>query len=618
MKKLYFSFICLLFVSFYVAQQHKVSLQPCLKPFYHGVASGDPMSDRVIIWTRVTPDTNQINQTIVVNWRVATDTGMISIVQSGAVLTDSSADFTVKVDVTTLLPNKFYYYEFQTASYLSPRGRTKTNPISNADSLRFALVSCANYEAGWFNVYASLLQRSDFDAVLALGDYIYEYNTGGYSPNAAVNRQWSPANEIVSIADYRMRYSTYRLDDDLQRLHQQFPFIIVYDDHEFTNDAWMNGAQNHTPGTEGPWSARKAIASKAFFEWQPIRVTNTSNPTQIYRSINYGSLIEFMMLDTRVAGRDLQAGTTGATVTSPTRQLLGTTQYSWLASKLSASTAQWKILGQQVMMAPLKVLGNAVNGDQWDGYPAERDRIYNHVLTNNISNLVVLTGDIHSSWANDLPTASYNGSTGGGSAGVEFVTPSVTSPGLTLPGGAAVIQAGNSHIKYVDLTAHGYLIMDVNQARTQADWFNVTTLDTKSSNFTYEKSFFVNTSQRFLKTIAAACVPRQSVYGIKAPLCPRSLTSTSLFETNYKPVILSAFPNPVNTYLTIQLHQVVEGALNFEIYDLTGKLVKSQLQKDAQIGVAKYYVVTEDIATGVYLLKINTSGYSQTLKFIKN
>jgi alkaline phosphatase D len=204
-------------------------------------------------------------------------------------------------------------------------------------------------------VYASLLQREDFDAVLALGDYIYEYNTGGYSPNSNVNRQWSPANEILSVADYRMRYSSYRLDVDLQRLHQQFPFIIVYDDHELANDAWMNGAQNHQPN-EGLWSHRKAMALKAFFEWQPIRQTSQSNPNQIYRTFSYGNLIDLMMLDTRVEGRDLQAGTSGATVTSNTRQLLGTTQYSWLTNKLSTSTAQWKILGQQVMMAPLHKL----------------------------------------------------------------------------------------------------------------------------------------------------------------------------------------------------------------------------------------------------------------------
>ncbi len=620
MKKLLFSLAYLLIVSVSFSQPlHKVSLQPCLKPFYHGVASGDPMSDKVIIWTRVTPDSVQINQSIVVNWKVATDTGMTNIVKSGSLLTDSSADFTIKVDVTGLNANTFYFYEFQTGTHLSPRGRTKTNPLNGADSLRFALVSCANFEAGFFNVYGSLLQRSDFDAVLALGDYIYEYNTGGYSPNTTANRQWSPANEIVSVADYRMRYSSYKLDDDLQRLHQQFPFIIVYDDHEFANDAWTNGAENHQPA-EGLWSARKAMAQKAFFEWLPIRQTSTANPYQIYRNIKYGNLLELIMLDTRIENRDLQSGTSGATVNATSRQLLGTTQYSWLTNKLSTSNCQWKVLGQQVMIAPLKVFGIGFNGDQWDGYPAERDRVFSYVLNNNISNMVVITGDIHSSWANDLPTASYNGSTGAGSAGVEFVTPSVTSPGISIPLGATAIQAANSHIKYCDLSNHGYVIMDINQIRTQADWFNVSTIDSRSTGFSYAKSFYVNHLQRFLKPATSATIPRSSVFYTKAPLCPRIpvVNTTSNFDVNYKPVILSAYPNPVNSYLTIQLQQFTEGALVFDIYDANGHVVKTDEYKDATEGVAKYYINVEEISSGAYLLKINAGGYIQTLKFIKN
>jgi alkaline phosphatase D len=599
------------------AQTHKISLQPCLKPFYHGVASGDPMADKVIIWTRVTPDTALIGQPIVVIWRMATDTGMTNIVQSGTAVTDSSADFTVKVDVTSLQANKFYYYEFQTGTFLSPRGRTRTNPSAAADSLRFALVSCANFESGWFNVYAALLARQDFDAVLSLGDYIYEYETGGYDPNAAVNRQWSPANEIVSVNDYRMRYSSYKLDLDLQRLHQQFPFICVYDDHEFTNDAWMNGAQNHQPA-EGLWSVRKSMAQKAMFEWLPIRVTNMANPFQIYREIKYGNLVDLLMLDTRVEGRDLQAGTSGATVTSPTRQLLGATQASWLTSKLSASTAQWKVLGQQVMMAPLKIGGFAVNGDQWDGYPAQRNAIYNHVLTNNISNMIVITGDIHTSWANDLPTASYNGSTGAGSAGVEFVTPSVTSPGITLPGGVAVIQLANSHIKYVDLSKHGYVIMDINQTRTQADWFYVPTLNSQSNAYNYGKSYAVNNLQRHLIFKPTASVPRPSVFSALAPLCPRTnIVTTGVTTYDNKPIVLSVYPNPANDFLSIQLFQSVKGDLKFEIFDMSGKLVTSQESKNSESGVYKHFVNTSVISSGVYILKINAAGHSQTLKFVK-
>ncbi|MEO6305410.1 MAG: alkaline phosphatase D family protein, partial [Bacteroidia bacterium] len=460
-----------------------------------------------------------------------------------------------------------------------------------------------------------LLYRADFDAVLALGDYIYEYNSGGYSPNSIVNRQWTPSNEILSIADYRMRYSCYRLDLDLQRLHQQFPFIIVYDDHEFANDAWMNGAQNHQ-ATEGPWNARKQNAKKAFFEWLPIRTTGTIDPYQIYRTIKYGNLVDLIMLDTRVEGRDLQAGTSGATVTSSTRQLLGTTQFNWWKNKMDSSTAQWKVLGQQIMMAPLQVFGNGFNGDQWDGYPAERNRIYNHVLTNNISNMVVITGDIHSSWANDLPTASYNSSTGGGSAGVEFVTPSVTSPGLSIPLGASAILAANGHIKYANLTAHGYVIMDINQNRTQADWYHLTTIDNPSTSYNYAASFKVNNYQRNLVSVASASQPRSSIFYTLAPICPRPALITSLNDMYKQTIFLSVYPNPSMDYVTIQFSNSANGIVKITASDVTGKIVYDYNELMDQ-GVNKHYINTASFSKGTYFIKIETIGNSETIKFIK-
>lgn len=627
MKKLVLLFIILMNATFaqvkftldeheYTPINHKVSLQPCLKPFYHGVASGDPLSDRVIIWTRVTPDSSQITQTLSVSWQIATDTAMMNVVNSGFAATDSSKDFTIKVDATGLNPNTFYYYEFKLGNYYSPRGRTRTAPTGNIDSLRFALVSCANFEAGWFNVYNSLLQRSDFDAVLCLGDYIYEYETGGYSPNTVVNRQWAPANEILSIADYRMRYSSYKLDDDLQRLHQQFPFIIVYDDHELANDSWKNGAQNHQTA-EGLWSDRKLCAQKAFFEWLPIRKTGTTDPYQIYRNLKYGNLVELMMLDTRITGRDLQAGTTGTVVTDTNRRLIGIPQMTWLKNKLDSSTCQWKVLGQQVMISPVKLFGTAINGDQWDGYPAERDRIYNHVLGKGIQNMVVVTGDIHSSWACDLPTSSYNSSTGAGSAGVEFVTPSVTSPGSSIPGGATALMISNSHIKWVDLSQHGYIIMDVNKTRTQSDWFHIPTLDTKTSSYTHVKSYYVSTSQRFLKSTSVASTARNSIYGIKAPLCPRTATSTDINESLVKPGILSVYPNPSSELITVQFFNLVKGDITFRIVSIEGKEIESTSLKNTDPGVNNYSIKTSALSAGIYFVKIETASGNTAVKFIK-
>jgi alkaline phosphatase D len=493
--------------SFAQILNRQVALEPCLQPFYHGVASGDPMSDRVIIWTRVTPDTTHNGGPILVSWKMSTDTSMQNIVASGSTLTDASKDYTVKVDVAGLQPSKFYFYEFIALGKNSVVGRTRTAPSGDADSVRFAVVSCANYEAGFFNVYKVIKNRNDIDAVICLGDYIYEYETGGYAPNANANRTWEPANEILTLTDYRTRYSTYHLDEDLRKLHQQFPFIVVWDDHESANDSWKDGAQNHQPN-EGSWAIRKSNAKQAFFEWLPIRQTGPQNdPYQIFRNIQYGDLLELIMLDTRLHGRDQQAGTTGSIVNDPNRQLLGTDQFTWLGNRLSNTNARWKILAQQVMMAPLQVGGTAFNGDQWDGYPAERTRVYNHIIQNNINNVVVITGDIHSSWANDLPLPSYNSSTGAGSVGVEFVTPSVTSPGLNIPGGASVIQLANSHVKFCNLNQKGFILLDVNKNRTQADWFFVSTIDQPSSAFTHARSHYVNNNERFLRNTSSVSLP---------------------------------------------------------------------------------------------------------------
>lgn len=321
------------------SQEHVSRLNNCMAPFYHGVASGDPLHDRVIIWTRVTPDSN-FTGNISVNWRVATDTSMINIISNGIVMTDISKDYTVKVDATGLAENTWYYYEFSALGYNSIRGRTRTATQSNVDSLRFAVVSCANYEAGFFNVYKVIKERNDIDAVLALGDYIYEYESGGYSPNPNAGREWFPQTEITTLTDYRTRYSTYYLDEDLMRLHQQYPFIVIWDDHESANDSWKDGAENHTDVSEGMWSNRKSFAKQAFFEWLPIRVTGTTDPYQIYRDISFGNLVEFVMLDTRLHGRDAQDGTTSSTVTDVNRQMLGADQFSWLSNRLSNTNSQ--------------------------------------------------------------------------------------------------------------------------------------------------------------------------------------------------------------------------------------------------------------------------------------
>jgi alkaline phosphatase D len=440
-----------------------------LFPFFHGVASGDPLPDAVVIWTRVTTDATGM---LPVNWRVATDVNMTNVVRSGAFTTGPARDYTVKVDVTGLSPDTWYYYEFEYLGRRSQIGRTRTAPIAGVDNLRFALASCSNYQAGYFNAYAHIANRNDIDGVIHVGDYIYEYETGGYGFEPALGRTHSPDGEIITLSDYRVRHSWYKLDDASRYVHQMYPFIAIYDDHEFANDAWIGGAENHDSG-EGPWETRKSAAFQAWLEWMPVRDPLPSTPTSVYRKLPFGDLLDFFVIDTRIEGRDEQSLSSSS---SPSQSLLGEPQFAWLTNELRQSNAQWKVLVNQVMFSPLTFFGIPANSDQWDGYSFERQRLIDSIKGNNIDNFVVLTGDIHTAWSNNIPAP-------GGNVGVEFVCTSVTSPGLSF-GASSLIQFFNPHVRYVNTEEHGYLLMDFNASRAQGDHVFITTklaIDTSAS-----------------------------------------------------------------------------------------------------------------------------------------
>lgn len=447
-------------------------------PFFHGVASGDPLTDKVMLWTKVTPPTGSTSD-IDVYWQISTDVDFSNIVNFGKISATEASDYTVKVDVCGLQPGTYYYYAFRALDVNSVTGRTKTAPSGNTSRARFGVVSCSSYEHGFFNAYESLSQVNDLDAVLHLGDYIYEYATGGYSSSIATDegRTYEPVNEIITLEDYRIRHSHYKLDNQLQLVHQLHPFITTWDDHESANDAWMNGAQNHSPGSEGPWNIRKANSVQAYLEYLPVRSPDPANNVRVWRDFRYGNLLDLIVLDTRLWGRDEQSL---ANAGSNSRRLLGADQFSWFESRLSDNTTQWKIIPQQVMMAPLEALGIPVNADQWDGYRADRNRFVNYIENNNIRNAAVLTGDIHTAWAMNIPGNSTQ------RAAVEFVTTSVTSPGagfITSGFGGllgflgstleAVVRALNPHIRYNNLTEHGYYVLSVDDTKVQADFYNV-------------------------------------------------------------------------------------------------------------------------------------------------
>jgi alkaline phosphatase D len=373
--------------------------------------------------------------------------------------------------------------------------------------LRMAVVSCSNFPYGFFNAYRHLSQRADLDAVVHLGDYIYEYADGAYGSGASLNRVPFPNREIVSLSDYRLRYAQYRLDPDLQEAHRQHPWIIVWDDHESTNDAWKGGAQNHQPETEGDWETRKAAAIQAWMEWQPVR-ENVYEGGTINRTIRFGDLADLIMLDTRLQGRDQQVTSSSPALLDPTRTMLGREQETWLNRQLSGSKARgtkWRLLGQQTMMGHLLGTdGRPFNTDQWDGYPVTRTQLLNHLASEQIGNAVVLTGDIHSSWANEIAVNPFSPSMAERRA-VEFVCTSVTSPGIDDPAQAAPLEAGllqTPHIKYVNLSRRGYLLLDVDADRAQAEWYHVRTIRMRSPEADFARAFKTDSGTNRLTAVA--------------------------------------------------------------------------------------------------------------------
>ena len=599
MKRYYILFF--LFFTLSASAQTSITPLDCVDHFYHGVASGDPLSDRVIIWTRITPD--DFTAPALVSYKMALDTNMANVVSQGSMLTDNTRDYTVKFDVDGLSPDTYYYFEFEGLGSKSVRGRTKTTPVGSVDSLRFAIVSCANLEAGYFNVYDVISERNDVDAVLMLGDYIYEYEEGGYSQNTSLDRVFDPTHETITLDDYRLRYSVYHMDRALQKLHQNFPWVCVWDDHESANDSYTDGAQNHNTG-EGLWSDRKLDAQQAYFEWLPIR-PKAVNSYEIYRKFEYGDLLDLFMVDTRLQGRNEQ----GVNESDPNRTLLGTDQYQWLTNELSASTAQWKVLGNQVVFAPITVFGIPINNDAWDGYPAERENVLEHVNTNSIENFTVITGDVHTSWAFDLEK-------NGDHVGVEFVTPSVTSPGAPFNGGS-ILMFENQHLKFVELTKHGFIILDMNQQRIQADWFFVDQIDAVNTAYSWEKSFYSNSGDMALSETTSASLPSSKYDVPLAPTCPRAL-GISDDKDQVTVQIIGLYPNPSNGILNVHFASVTDVEHTIAVYDLSGKEVwRAPVSVNPFNSTISVLDLTE-LTVGTYLLELSSeSGTSSKTYFIR-
>jgi alkaline phosphatase D len=434
--------------------------------FAHGVASGDPLSDGIVLWTRVSPaEPGKVE----VLWEMALDADFQESVASGRTTTNEDRDFTVKVDVRKLTQGRDYYYRFMAGGETSPVGRTRLAPAPGdaVERVRLGVVSCSSYAHGWFHGYEKLAAQPDVDLVLHLGDYIYEYGTDEYGSA----RAYEPSHEIVALEDYRMRHAQYRRDPQLQLLTQQLPLVTVWDDHEIANDAWKKGAENHDPETEGRWRKRALAAKRAYFEWLPIR---DNAARRVYRTVPYGNLLDLLMMDTRHAKRAQQIpGVLGPPVVDEpkNRQVLGRKQETWLRKGLMRSDARWKLLGQQVVMSQLRVpLGGqtVVNLDSWDGYPTARQRLFSLIQDEGAENVVVLTGDIHASGAAELHVDPFTDMSS--PLAVELVTPSITSP-FPLPGLDVAVLGANPHLKFAQTGKRGYMLVDVTAERVSAQWY---------------------------------------------------------------------------------------------------------------------------------------------------
>ena len=485
--------------------------------FSHGVASGDPLTDRVILWTRVLPGSGN-DEVLKVNWQVATDENFATVVSQGNTTTQAQQDYTVKVDAAGLQPGRQYYYRFICNAQTSPTGTTRTLPADNVDSINLAVVSCSNYPQGFFHVYNEIAQRP-VDAVLHLGDYIYEYAEGVYADPAIIakGRGVEPSHEIVALEDYRMRYGLYRTDKNLQAVHRAHPFICVWDDHEIADNTWKTGAVNHNPG-EGLFSARRQAAIQAFYEWLPIREPSHGDRDRIYRRFDFGKLASLILLDTRLIGRDeqlthaLDVDTLKTELANPKRSILGVEQEQWLTTQLQQSKQQnipWQIIGQQVLIGKLGIpqiaddqldatqsemvasgryamlrergkQGLLLNLDAWDGYPECRKRVY-QAFREHGNNVIVLAGDTHSSWAFELSDEDNSKP-----LAVEYGTPSITSPGFEnlLPVNTATLEQATKDVspelKYFDAAGRGWMEVAVDHSQCTTRFYYVSSVKTES------------------------------------------------------------------------------------------------------------------------------------------
>ncbi len=474
-------------------------LDHSLAPFYHGVASGDPTNNSVVIWTKLTLDKSI--QEAPVNWEISKDSLFHKLIQKGTSITSSLSDFTIKVRIEDLKQNQTLYYRFNYNGKYSLIGRTKTLP-TKLKSYKIAFVACSNYEWGYFTNYKYIAEDKNIDLVVHLGDYIYEYGTGIYG-DTSIGRINIPSHEIISLYDYRTRYSLYRLDKDLMRLHQMKPMITTWDDHEIADNAYNEGAENHQEN-EGSYNKRKNAATQAYYEWLPIH-PKLNEP--LYRSFSIGSLINLIVLDTRIEERTAQVDSAEViNYYDSTRTILGKNQFSWLTQNLNQKET-WKIICNQVpvgpMYSPTKVKDNLYM-DGWDGYPYEKEKFLRFLGENKIKNTVIVTGDYHRSIA--METDLRGTETPLDNVAVEFIVTSITSANdneyYTLEKAQKrkeLYLINNPNMKYCNNIDNGYLTLKITKKEVIAEYLNLSTIKKSEASQYLDKRFKVDNGKNVLE-----------------------------------------------------------------------------------------------------------------------
>ncbi len=508
--------------------------------FAHGVASGDPDATSVVIWSRLTPAAPE-PQTVA--WQVAETEDFARPVVESEIVAAPENDFTCKAVAAGLKSGRRYFYRFRAGEAVSPIGRTRTVPEGRLESARFAVISCSNYPFGHFNVYDRIAREDGLDAVLHLGDYIYEYGTDGYGGDSgrALDRNHEPGHEILTLADYRRRHGQYKADPASQAMHAAHPLIAVWDDHETADNAWSGGANNHDPETEGTWEDRKRAALQAYFEWMPVRDPAPGAAREaLFRAWSWGDLLTLVTLETRLMARaaqikynDIVPTLTDAeavrkfrdeTLWGADRGMLGEAQLGHIAKAMKRSAERgepWRLIANQIIMAKVtapnlaprvseedivalqkewdqarafvqfSTLGLPTNLDAWDGYPAARERFYDALRRQKAEGVIVVTGDTHTWWANNLVARD------GAHVGVELGVNSVTSPSpyrKSFLGGkgaeyALLTNQENPDVRYLSGEDHGYIDLTLTREEAKARFIAVDTVEAPAYN-AFEKAAF--------------------------------------------------------------------------------------------------------------------------------